>query len=398
MEIIIVEELKNLIPTLKDEELVLLEKSILDEGIREPLIVWGDMLVDGHNRYKIAQEHNLKFKTITKEFEDINQVKLWIIENQLGRRNLSPNQMSYLRGMKYNTEKQAIGRPIKVATVATLIGRPIKGDTVSSPSKTREKIAVESNVSPRTVENDGLYAEAINKISDIVDINKIETEPKKDVITFSKKPLAEQKEIISVVEEKNVPIKEAIKEIKKKEVFEKLNSIEVIEAKEIEGIYDVIVIDLPWPMKKIERNVAPNQVNFDYPTMSIEEMKELVIPTANDCHIWSWTTHKYLPYMFELLNHWELKYICAFVWHKNGGFQPFNLPQYNCEFVLYAHKGNPQFVNTKDFMTCFNAKRTGHSKKPEEFYDVIRRVTTGRRLDMFNRRAIEGFDVWGKEA
>jgi len=188
------------------------------------------------------------------------------------------------------------------------------------------------------------------------------------------------------------------REAQREVIRTRLENVAVKEAKTITGVYDVIVIDPPWPMVKIERDERPNQVEFDYPTMSLEEITTLELPCADDCHVWLWTTHKYLPEAMGLLAAWGLKYVCTFVWHKPGGFQPYGLPQFNCEFALYARKGAPVFLDTKAFATCFSAERNGHSVKPQEFYDLVTRTTAGRRLDMFNRRPIVGFDGWGKEA
>ncbi len=165
------------------------------------------------------------------------------------------------------------------------------------------------------------------------------------------------------------------------------------------GKYDVIVIDPPWPMEKIEREVRPNQSSaIDYPVMTEEELAVLKLPSGPNCHMWLWTTHKFLPMALRLIPQWKFKYVCTFVWHKPGGFQPVGLPQYNCEFALYCRKGAPKFKTTKALPVCFNAPRGKHSEKPSEFYEVVSRVTSGKRIDMFSRRDIKGFTGWGNES
>jgi hypothetical protein len=96
---------------LKEEECIQLEENLLAEGCREALIVWARspeelILVDGHNRYQICQSHRLPFNIQPKEFPDMEAVRVWMINHQMGRRNLTPEQQSYLRGKRYHLEKQ----------------------------------------------------------------------------------------------------------------------------------------------------------------------------------------------------------------------------------------------------------------------------------------------------
>lgn len=168
-----------------------------------------------------------------------------------------------------------------------------------------------------------------------------------------------------------------------------------------EDKYRCIIIDPPWPVEKFEREVRPNQTApLDYPTMTHEEIADLDVAAlaADDgCHLFCWTTQKHLPATLNIARIWGFEYCLLMVWHKPGGPQPFGLPQYNCEFVVYARRNSPKFRDLTQFFACFQAARREHSRKPDEFYDVIRRVTDGPRVDVFSREKREGFEQVGAE-
>lgn len=85
---IIDKEFQMLIPPLTKEEYDCLEKNIIKEGCRDSLVVWGEILIDGHNRYEICTKHNIPFDTLQIDFESREKAKEWIILNQFGRRNI----------------------------------------------------------------------------------------------------------------------------------------------------------------------------------------------------------------------------------------------------------------------------------------------------------------------
>ena len=104
-------EFQNQIPTLTDDEYKQLEENILKEGkLISPLIVWNNILVDGHNRYAILQKHpEIYFSTMPLPFESREEVLAWICKNQLGRRNLTPEQKKFLIGKQYSVEHRKPG-------------------------------------------------------------------------------------------------------------------------------------------------------------------------------------------------------------------------------------------------------------------------------------------------
>ncbi|GAB3187184.1 ParB N-terminal domain-containing protein [Hydrogenophaga aquatica] len=97
MNIVVDPELKAYIDPLTPDEYEALERSLLAEGCRDALVLWGDLLVDGHNRYEICQKHGLPFQTTqSKLFDSIEDVHLWMIEQHLGRRSVSDFQRGVL--------------------------------------------------------------------------------------------------------------------------------------------------------------------------------------------------------------------------------------------------------------------------------------------------------------
>jgi len=139
---------EKLLRPLEDDEYKRLEQSCLADGIRDPLVMWDDVLLDGHNRYKIANEHDLLFTKKQIELEDEAQARMWIINNQLGRRNLTPAELSYFRGLRYQEEKLSYKEAGDKKT-------PAEG-------RTREILAKEFGVSDRTIERDADFAEAVD--------------------------------------------------------------------------------------------------------------------------------------------------------------------------------------------------------------------------------------------
>jgi hypothetical protein len=109
-------EFQALCPPLSCEEQELLEASLLAEGCWDELVVWRTAnrvsLLDGHNRYALCVKHGLAFRTVeVPGISDRDAAKAWILTNQLGRRNLRPEQAAYLRGKRYELEKRRVPNP-----------------------------------------------------------------------------------------------------------------------------------------------------------------------------------------------------------------------------------------------------------------------------------------------
>jgi ParB family chromosome partitioning protein len=138
-------EFKALIPPLAPEELAQLEANILADGCRDPLVTWQGILIDGHNRFAICSKHGLTFQTVEREFADRQAAELWMIGNQMGRRNLENiDKVPLLERKREILAGQAKERQIRKPADSVVENLPPQTD------KTRDAVAAEIGVSGKT--------------------------------------------------------------------------------------------------------------------------------------------------------------------------------------------------------------------------------------------------------
>lgn len=349
---------RALIPPLAPEELAQLEANIINDGCRDPLVVWNGTLIDGHNRYAICEKHGIKFETVEMEFADEDAAMDWMDANQLGRRNLTPDQRSLLRGRRYNRTK-----PTRAQTGA------MKGkgaDTLAGPI-TAETLAAQYGVSEKTIRRDGKRAEAIEKLAE------------------------SQPEQAQLVRDGLKRFNLVRREIKLEEVKK---SVALPTAK-----YRVIYADPPWKYGD-QLTEDYGAVKFHYPAMTIAELCAMPIRDVcePDAVLFLWVTSPLLEECFPIINAWGFKYKTSFVWDK----VKHNMGHYNSvrhELLLICTRGSCTPDTKKLNDSVQSIERTTHSTKPEKFREIIEELYPhGKRLELFARKQTEGWTAYGNQS
>jgi hypothetical protein len=155
-------EIAALLPRLSHEELATLESSLREKGgCRESLVVWAEegILLDGHNRLAICQKYNIKWFIQNLSLPSREAAIQWVIDNQLGRRNLTDERRAYYRGKEYLNQKQPHGGQVSGGS-AQIEQSP------NTSGKTAERIAEKHGVSPATVRRNAVFAAAVDRIAD----------------------------------------------------------------------------------------------------------------------------------------------------------------------------------------------------------------------------------------
>jgi len=171
-EISTTEQFEYLLPKLTADERKALEESLLKEGCRDPIVTWRGTIIDGHNRYSICKKNNIPFNVKEMDgFPDEDAVKMWMINNQLSRRNLTDEQRERFIGILHNASKKGqggarnkSGRKSKAQIEPLKNAAPKDGADIAN---TAEMIAKQHGVSRESVKRASKFALALDRISKV---------------------------------------------------------------------------------------------------------------------------------------------------------------------------------------------------------------------------------------
>lgn len=368
---IIKEEFKKLIPPLAIEEFNQLEKNIIADGCRDPLLTWNGILIDGHNRYEICTKHGLEFNVVEKDFADSSAAKLWMIDNQNGRRNLTD-------GWKFQLSqaKKEILLEVGKENLKTNVGGDHVGLSIVDKG---------THNTQKTIANDLGWSTGKVAMADKV-----------------------WKEATPEVKEKvlsgDVSINQAYKDIKKVEArVERVNKIvEISQGNQtLEGIgkFPVIYADPPWRYEFAE--TENREIENHYPTMTIEDICNMDISeiSTDDSVLFMWATSPKLEEALRVINSWGFSYVTCAVWDKEKIGMGYYFRQQH-ELLLVAKKGNiPAPIPSARIKSVLSYKRGEHSSKPEEFYSIIENMYPEyKKLELFCRSPRAGWSAWGNQS
>jgi N6-adenosine-specific RNA methylase IME4 len=376
MELTINNEFYNLIPPLSLEELRSLEASLKHEGCRDPLVVWNNTIIDGHHRYAICNKYGISFDVVEKTgLETELDVKLWMVNNQFSRRNL-PTETRLALAYRFKELEAQKAKERQLANLKQFFEKEETAETSYSTDRL-----------PVTLRDNTENNKTLEVIAQKAGVG-YSTAFQYDAI--QRKGTDEQK---AEVAEGKSSIKKVYTKIQKAERLEKNKAIEWPKGK-----YRVIYADPPWQYGD-ERSGFGGAIDH-YNTMTMEELKAMPVASLSEDNavLFLWCTAPLLPEAVELINAWGFKYKTNIVWDKVRA----NLGNYTSvrhEHLFIATKGSGVPDNMTRVDSVQVVERVGrHSEKPEEFRNIIESLYTyGNKLEMFARKQVDGWEVFGNE-
>lgn len=161
-----------------------------------------------------------------------------------------------------------------------------------------------------------------------------------------------------------------------------------------EGVFQVIVIDPPWPYGG-DYNPNGHRVASPYQEISLDELAMLDLPAADDCILWLWATNKFMHEAYHLLDAWGFEPKTILTWFKGKIGTGYWL-RGETEHCLLGTQGSPTITGGTQ-STHLKAQAARHSAKPDEFYKLVESLCPGNKLDIFGRKEREGWIIYGDQ-
>ncbi len=352
-------ELQEALPPLSSAEFEALKKSIEEHGIKYPIKILPDgRIIDGYHRWLIAKDKT-PYEIVDLPEEDA--FELGIVLNT-ARRQLSPEQVRevYEKARALALRLRQEGRSQE--EVAQLLG--VSQQAISKWENKEAKSPVEMGVVTNTTRSKSYHPPDIRVTVPREEYPKIYERAKSGE---SLRQIAADYKVSHVEILKIVRAYEKIKE-REAQVAELRAKARALPPPERR--YDVVVIDPPWQYESGEYDPYANRAVPPYPSMSLDEIKAIRLPLADDAVVFLWTTSQFLPDAFDVLKAWGLEYWFTITWVKTH-FVLGRVLRHQAEFVVVGRKGNPRFVPQADKSDVIFAAPGEHSEKPDELYRLV---------------------------
>lgn len=167
--------------------------------------------------------------------------------------------------------------------------------------------------------------------------------------------------------------------------------------------YATIVADPPWPdehkltgVTRVSRQKRDRGIDAQYSTMTLDEIRDLPVAdiAADDAHLYLWTTNLHLPVTFAVMDAWGFTYKALITWVKRGHLGLGYHWRNQTEHALFGVRGSLRTLD-RGQVNYVEAHKSGHSRKPQAFMDIVERMSPGPYLELFAREPRIGWDSWG---
>lgn len=374
----------NIFPEMLPEDYNRLKADLQNNGydFKYPIWIYEGKILDGWNRQRACNE--LRITPTYKDYEgsDIDAINFVMRTNK--RRNLNSTQWACIA-----VEAEDLIDAIKIETERRRIEK-------ISESKTGMKYGENSSDKKLSSEKNGHENSVATKLADSFNTNRTYIN---EAARFKKED-PEKFELLKTGSKTISEVKNEEKKLRRIEDIQRQRD-DIASGKAVmpEGTYEIIAIDPPWDygekggFTNNEYDAEDNRGAVDYPTMTVNEITNLKLPVSENAIVFLWTTHAFLRSAFDILEAWNAKYKATMVWDKDTMGIGRTL-RMQCEFCLVGFIGSPTFIGSAE-RDIIRSKRRQHSRKPDEFYELVERATIGRKLEYFSREKRENWDTYG---